>query len=294
MDIVRISFNVNGQQQILVPDRSTGTHSLSIEQQRSYRERMYNIAYNVFFSLDPDKVKRAEILYSTEFAEAIKNHKQSYDYNRLKFLKNKFTIESYVVDRARSRDISIDELEEAIDYLIEYNEKRIANGDAAEFPTGVEYKNPNHPAEWAPSWEGSKESPLTNYILHLYSRVAHYSQSFPMNWESSKGNYAFFDANDQMNILYCTPAVVRKKYDLHNYCSKEKMHVFYTFKRLIQKDKLLRQEDPRCILHNLTYHPGFERRYTINKLKMCIAVVSALGLTSLALYKSYLKYFSAH
>ena len=62
MDTVRISVNVNGQQQILVPDRSTGTHSFSIEQQRSYRERMFNIAYHVFFCLAPDKVKSAEIL----------------------------------------------------------------------------------------------------------------------------------------------------------------------------------------------------------------------------------------
>ena len=72
------------------------------------------------------------------------------------------------------------------------------------------------------------------------------------------------------------------------------MHILYTFKRLIQKDKLLRQQDPRCILHNLTYHPGFECRYTIKKLKMSIAVISTLGMASLALYKGYLKYFSAH
>ena len=145
MESTRISVNVNGQQQILVPDRSTATHRFSIEQQRSYRERMYNIAHKVFFSLDPDKVKSAEILYSEEYAAAIKNHKQSHDYNCLNFMKNKLTIESYVVDRARSRDISIEELEEAIDYLIEYNEKRIKNGDSADFPTGVEYKDPNEP-----------------------------------------------------------------------------------------------------------------------------------------------------
>ena len=93
-------------------------------------------------------------------------------------MKNELTIESYVVDRARSRDISIDELEEAIDYLIEYNEKRIANGDAAEFPTGVEYKNPNHPAEWAPSWRAVRSLllPITSciYIQELLIIANHF------------------------------------------------------------------------------------------------------------------------
>lgn len=255
MDIVGLSVIVNGQQHIIFSERS-------------YRERMYNIAYKVLFSLDPDKVKNAEILYSPEYAEAIEYPQKCFKAvldSRIKEL----TIESYVVDRARSRDISIDELEEAIDYLIEYNKNRMANGDATEFSTG----------------KGSKESSLTNYILHLYSRVADYNRSFPVNVWHNRLSHAFFDANDQIQLFNLDN--YRKKYLLHNLLSEKRMHILYTFKRLIQKDKILRDQDPRCILHNLTYHPGFEHRHNIRKLKMSLALISSIGLIGLAFYKGY-------
>jgi hypothetical protein len=293
MDTTRITTNINGQQHTIVPDRTTSVHKFKIAENRSYGERIYNLGYKVLFSLEPDKVKSAEILYSPEFVAALKNP-DKHQKNVLGLLKQHLTIESYVIDRERSRDFSIKELEDTIDYLIDRNEQRIANQERPDFPLGVEYKDPNEPPEWPPAHKGCKESLLTNYIYHLYSRVAFYSQSIPAFTQYEYGNcYCFFNNHD--NLVICNLPEYQKKYDRGSKSDhKITMDTLYSLRRLIQKDKILRDQDSNCILHNLTYHPGFEHRHNIRKLKMSLALISSIGLTGLAFYKGYLKQFSAH
>lgn len=276
MEPARFTQNIGGNEYKAIIDKGSYHPQLKVLTDN----RVYSIVHKCFFGTDPSNLKAAKIIHSQEFSDAIDkgdwNNPQANtgDYNICTLMDQPLSIESYAVDREASRGFTFDEIAKELDRLIIAFKKNIEKDE---------------------SWPNNKSeggSPLTTYVYHLVSRVADYRLSLPSD-VAGENNYAYLDKNDVLQI--CTLDKL-ENYEFARNHTKETHHILQVLRRLLEKDKADKENDPQAILHHLTFHEGFQKRLTLEKIKglACVGVsVVSAALAAFACYKGYYKYFPA-